>query len=167
MLCLIGEAPGAEEEKQGRPFVGPSGKLLDQLLTAAGLVRSEVWITNVVPFRPVIRHEKGVRNRAPTRMEAKAWSAYLEGELERIQPRVLLGLGAVAGKALVSSDFKIARQRGCWYRDRAGREILVTWHPAYLLRQQGSERDLLYSQAIDDFRAVALRLRELGPPRKS
>lgn len=157
-LVLVGEAPGEEEDRQGHPFVGRSGKLLDRLLAEAGLDRADVWITNTVKARPVVFEGDRKRNRAPRVSEIKAWSACLNEELRLIQPQVLVGLGAVAGQALLGREFKITRQRGEWFHDGVlGRDVLVTWHPSYLLRQQGADYDRLVAQARDDLRAAAAR----------
>lgn len=162
-IVLVGEAPGEQEDLQGRPFVGRSGQLLDRLLAEAGLDRSEVWITNTVKARPVLFEGERMRNRAPRASEVKAWSGCLHEELRLIQPRVLVGLGAVAGQALIGKDFKITRQRGQWLHDLVlGTDVLVTWHPSYLLRQQGEDRDRLIAETRDDLRAVAGRLGRQG-----
>lgn len=160
-LVLVGEAPGEQEDRQGRPFVGRSGQLLDRLLDEAGLDRADVWITNTVKARPVQFVGDRKRNRAPKASEVKAWSRCLHEELQIIRPRVLVGLGAVAGQALVGKDFRITRQRGEWFKDRVlGADVLVTWHPSYLLRQQGADYDRLIAQTRADLAAVAERLRE-------
>lgn len=159
-IVLVGEAPGEQEDRLGRPFVGRSGHLLDRLLAEAGLDRSDVWITNTVKSRPVQFDGDRKRNRAPRASEIKAWSGCLHEELRMIQPRVLVGLGAVAGQALVGRDFKITRQRGEWFHDQLlGTDAIVTWHPSYLLRQQGEDYQRMLSQAREDLRKAAERLR--------
>lgn len=159
-VVLVGEAPGEQEDRLGRPFVGRSGQLLDRLLGEAGLDRSDVWITNTVKARPVQFEGDRKRNRAPKVSEIKAWSRCLHEELRLIQPRVLVGLGAVAGQALVGKDFKITRQRGEWFKDQVlGTDVLVTWHPSYLLRQQGEDYDRLIAQTRADLKLVAERLK--------
>ena len=161
-VVLVGEAPGEEEDRQGRPFVGRSGKLLEQVLATAGFDRRELWITNAAKARPVAFENGRARNRQPLASELKAWRPCLEAELRLIRPRLLVGLGAIAGKALVSPDFKITRQRGEWYPDAVlGAEMLVTWHPSYILRQKGEDYRARLNEAIADFRRVAERLREL------
>jgi uracil-DNA glycosylase len=158
-LVLIGEAPGEEEDRQGRPFVGRSGKLLDQVLATAGLDRRELWITNTVKSRPVAFETGRAKNRAPLGSEIKAWRPCLEAELKLIQPKVLVGLGAVAGKALVDPKFKITQQRGEWYTDTLlGVDVLITWHPSYILRQVGEDYRSRLAEAIADFQRVQRRL---------
>lgn len=160
-VVLIGEAPGEEEDRQGRPFVGRSGKLLDQVLATAGFDRRDLWITNTVKHRPVAFEGRRAKNRAPLTSEIKAWRPCLETELKLIRPRVLVGLGAVAGKALVDPKFKITQQRGEWFTDSVlGVDILITWHPSYILRQVGDDYRLRLGEAIADFQQVQRRLKE-------
>ena len=135
-LVLIGEAPGGQEEKAGRPFVGPAGKLLDEALAAAGLARDEVWITNVVKFRPTV---PGVgnrrRNRAPTRDESQLFLPWLREELAIIEPKALVCLGATAARAMIGQPVKIMSERGRWFTSLGGRPTMLTYHPAFLLRR--------------------------------
>lgn len=159
-IVLVGEAPGEEEDRSGRPFVGRSGKLLDKLLVEAGLDRSELWITNAVKVRPVLFEEGRKRNRAPKASEIKAWSSCLRQELALLRPKILVGLGAIAGQALVGKGFRITQERGEWFRDPVlDTWTLVTWHPSYLLRQTGDSYDRLIAQSRADLRAVRERLR--------
>ena len=159
-LVLVGEAPGEQEDRQGRPFVGRSGKLLDQLLNTAGLDRRDLWITNTVKVRPVLMQGTKAGNRAPKAGEIKLWRACLEEELDLIQPEVLVGLGAVAGKALLGADFKITRMRGQWFEESLfGLPVIVTWHPSYIMRQVGEAYRERLAEAVRDFQAVAARLR--------
>jgi DNA polymerase len=158
-IVLLGEAPGEQEDREGRPFVGRAGQLLDRILDEASLSRDEVWITNVVKCRPVLFEGDRMRNRPPKVSEVRAWSPCLQGELRRISPRVLVGLGAVAGRALLGPDFKLNQERGLWHKDRLlGTDTLVTWHPAYLLRQQGEAYDRRLEEAIADLQDASARL---------
>lgn len=158
-LVLVGEAPGEQEDRQGRPFVGRSGKLLDQLLNTAGLDRRDLWITNTVKVRPVLMQGTKPTNRAPKAGEIKLWRECLEEELGLIQPEVLVGLGAVAGKALLGADFKITQMRGQWFEDSLlGLPVIVTWHPSYIMRQVGEGYRERLAEAVRDFQSVARRL---------
>jgi DNA polymerase len=158
-LVLVGEAPGADEDRLGRPFVGRSGKLLDQMLTEAGLSRDQLWITNTVKCRPVIDEGGRVRNRAPLTSEVKAWLPVLQEELQAIGPVAVVGLGAIAGKALAGPTFAITRERGRWFTERlTGRKALVTWHPAYLLRQTGAIYSERLAEGIADLAAARIAL---------
>lgn len=164
-IVLVGEAPGEQEDREGLPFVGRSGQLLDRILSEAELRREDVWITNAVKCRPVLFEGDRMRNRPPKVSEVRAWSACLHEELRRIGPQVLVGLGAVAGKALLGQDFKLTQERGTWRQDMVlGTDTLVTWHPAYLLRQKGEAYEQRLGEAIADLRKAAARLRTLLSP---
>lgn len=161
-VVLVGEAPGEEEDRQGRPFVGRSGKLLEQVLATAGFDRRDLWITNTVKSRPVACEGGRARNRPPTAGEIKAWQPCLASELKLVRPKLLVGLGAVAGRALVDPTFKITQQRGVWHDDALlGVDVIVTWHPSYILRQQGEAYRARLGEAIADFRQVFQRLAAL------
>jgi DNA polymerase len=157
-LVLAGEAPGETEERQGRPFVGRAGKLLDELLAEAGLTRADTWITNVVKVRPTTGEGPRRQNRPPRAAEVKAWLPLLDAELAAIGPAVALALGAFAGRALVGPELAITRDRGRWFTGRAGIPCLVTYHPAFILRQHGEALAAVRRDAAADFRAVRDRL---------
>jgi DNA polymerase len=136
-LMLIGEAPGAEEDRQGRPFVGPSGQLLDRMLAAIGLDRRRVWITNIVFWRPP-------GNRAPTTAEVAVCQPFVERQIVLLRPRHLLFLGGSAARGLLEVGEGVSRLRGrpFAYRPEGGEPIPATimFHPAYLLRQPLQKR---------------------------
>jgi uracil-DNA glycosylase len=136
-VMLVGEAPGASEDKQGRPFVGRAGKLLDQLLEAAGLERGDVYITNVVKARPP-------NNRDPRAGEVAHHMPWLETELALIQPRLVIPLGRHA-LAHFSDDMKITEVHGTEVTEK-GRALFPMYHPAAALRG-GSLRDVLFEDA--------------------
>lgn len=124
---IVGEAPGAEEDKQGEPFVGQAGRLLDAMLAAIGLKRGEnVYIANVLKSRPP-------KNRDPNPQEVAACLPYLERQIDLIRPRLVLALGRFAAQSLLVTDTAIGRLRGQVHRYR-GIPLIVTYHPAYLLR---------------------------------
>lgn len=132
-LMLIGEAPGAEEDRQGRPFVGASGQLLDRMLATIGLDRRSVWITNIIFWRPP-------GNRTPTTAEVAVCQPFLERQIALIRPRQLLFLGGSAAHALLDVTEGVTKLRGrpYTYHPSDGLEpisAMVTFHPAYLLRQ--------------------------------
>ena len=136
-VMLIGEAPGAEEDRQGKPFVGPSGQLLDRMLAAIGLDRSAVWITNVVFWRPP-------GNRPPTAGEIAVCQPFLERQIELLRPRRILFLGGAGARGLLELTEGVTKLRGrpYLYRPAQGEPIpaAVTFHPAYLLRQPLQKR---------------------------
>jgi uracil-DNA glycosylase family 4 len=152
-LMFIGEAPGQEEDRTGRPFVGRAGQKLEQMITAMGLSRDSVYIANVLKSRPP-------DNRTPLQGEVDACSPYLCRQIRIIQPRVLVTLGGPATKLMLHTDVGITKLRGVWaeYRDdEAGFVVPVmpTFHPAYLLRNYTPEtRRLVWS----DMQAVMKKL---------
>jgi len=132
-IMFIGEGPGAREDEQGRPFVGASGKFLDQLLEQAGVTRADVWITNVVKCRPP-------GNRAPMPDEAATCKPFLEREIAIVQPAVIVVLGNTAMKNLLDTREGITRMRGR-FLDYKGIKVMPTFHPAYLLRDPSKKRE--------------------------
>ena len=137
-LMLIGEAPGAEEDRIGKPFVGPSGQLLDRMLASIGLDRDHYLITNLIPWRPP-------GNRSPTDAEVLLCLPFLHRQIALVRPRLLLLLGGLAAKALLGGGAGITRLRGTWREiDIPGLDArlpaLATYHPAYLLRSPGAKR---------------------------
>ncbi len=125
-LVVVGEAPGGEEDRTGRPFVGPAGKLLDLLLLSAGFARERVYICNVLKCRPP-------QNRNPLPDEVEQCARYLRAQLDVISPRVLLAAGKFAAQSLAGSEQSIGRLRGRIH-SYAGIPLVVTYHPAFLLR---------------------------------
>jgi DNA polymerase len=137
-LMLIGEAPGAEEDRLGKPFVGPSGQLLDRMLASIGFARDRYLITNVLPWRPP-------GNRSPTDAEVAVCLPFLHRQIALVRPRLVLLLGGLAAKALLGGNAGITRVRGVWRAvEVPGVEgpipMLATYHPAYLLRSPGAKR---------------------------
>ena len=127
-LMIVGEAPGAEEDRQGEPFVGRAGRLLNAMLQAIGLAREEVYIANVLKCRPP-------NNRDPQPSEQATCTPYLDRQIELIEPKAILALGRIAAQWLLQSDVPIGRLRGQVRQyGTAGIPLVVTYHPAYLLR---------------------------------
>ncbi|HEY2121286.1 MAG TPA: uracil-DNA glycosylase [Candidatus Acidoferrum sp.] len=133
-LVFVGEAPGADEDKQGIPFVGRAGKLLTQMIEAMGLQRQDVYICNVVKCRPP-------DNRKPEDDEVSTCSPYLLRQLDVIEPKVLVCLGAVAAQTLLATNRGISHFRGEWM-DWHGHKLMATYHPAYLLRNPAAKADV-------------------------
>lgn len=136
---LVGEAPGEDEDRQGKPFVGRSGQLLDRMLAAIGLDRSTVYITNVLPWRPP-------GNRSPTPAEIAVCLPFVERHIELVDPALLVLVGGVAAKTLLGTQEGIVRLRGRWLLHSSpglSRPLptLATYHPAYLLRSPAHKRD--------------------------
>jgi uracil-DNA glycosylase family 4 len=129
---IIGEAPGAEEDRHGEPFVGRAGKLLDQMLLSIGQSRESVFIANILKCRPP-------NNRDPKPDEAAACREYLERQIEMIQPRIILAVGRIAAQNLLGTSDPVGRMRGRAH-DLDGIPLVVTYHPAYLLRSPSQKR---------------------------
>ena len=135
-VMLIGEAPGREEDQQGLPFVGRAGQLLDRMLAAIGLDRTQVYITNIIPWRPP-------GNRTPTPHEVELCRPFIERHVRLVRPRVIVLLGNVATKALVGTDKGILSTRGTWFEIAVEDQpvpALATLHPAYLLRNPAAKK---------------------------
>jgi uracil-DNA glycosylase len=154
-IMLVGEAPGREEDIQGKPFVGRSGQLLDRMLAAIGLDRSTAYIANVVPWRPP-------GNRTPTPQETAICRPFLERQIALVDPKILVCLGAPSSQAVLGITEGILRARGRWlHYDLGPRSIpaMATLHPAYLLRQPSQKR-----LAWRDLRAIRAALAENTVP---
>ena len=145
-VVFVGEGPGADEDRTGRPFVGQAGKLLEAMLAAVGLGREHVYIANIVKCRPP-------RNRNPEGDEMDACQPFLDRQIELIEPRVIVTLGKVAANRLLGTSAPISALRGRWHTYR-GTPLLPTFHPAYLLRSPLEKR-----AAWQDLKAL---LRKLG-----
>jgi uracil-DNA glycosylase family 4 len=150
-LMFVGEGPGAEEDRQGEPFVGAAGKRLDQWIARIGLSRGDVYIANIVKCRPP-------GNRVPAPDEAKACLPYLLRQVRAIRPEVVCTLGLTALNHLFGVEERITRARGKW-RELDGIPVLPTYHPAFILRDPAREKEV-----FEDFEAIARRL-SLSPPK--
>ena len=146
-LCFIGEAPGADEDAQGEPFVGAAGQLLDKIIAACKMKREEVYICNIIKCRPP-------GNRTPLPNEAANCREFLEGQLELIQPRFICALGSTAAKYLLNTTQGIGQLRGRFHNYR-GIPVMCTYHPAYLLphRSPGKKKDVW-----DDMKMLLARM---------
>jgi len=135
-IMLIGEGPGSNEDQEGLPFVGRAGALLDKMLAAINLDRKNVYITNVVNYRPP-------ENRRPTEEEINKYLPYLKKHIEIINPKILVLLGSTALNALIGSEIVISKARGQWIEKQFGEcktSIIVTFHPAFLIRQPAQKK---------------------------
>ena len=164
-MLLMGEAPGEYEDREGLPFVGPAGRMLDRALAEVGLDRGELYITNVVKHRPWVQQGARRKNRPPKASEIKACRPWLDAELTLLRPDIVVCLGAPAAHAILGKDFKLTQQRGQWYSTLTIPHVLATLHPAYVLIQPPESRDALRDVLFADLALVAQRYREL-PPRQ-
>ena len=151
-IMIIGEGPGANEDKEGKPFVGRAGKLLDKMLEAIKLNRKNVYISNVVNFRPPM-------NRKPTDEEIRRYLPFLSKHIEIINPKILLLLGSTALNALIGDEIVISKARGKWINKKIGDanpEIIASFHPAFLMRQPEQKK-----YAWEDLKMIKKKIFEL------
>ena len=138
-LMLVGEAPGYEEERKREPFVGKAGEKLNQILKAMGLQREEVYISNICKFRPAMARQT-TNNRKPSRDEMDACIPYVQREIEIVQPKCLVALGATAAQGLLETTAGVGRLRGQWH-EYQGIPLRVTFHPSYLLHSEEAKAE--------------------------
>jgi uracil-DNA glycosylase len=154
-VVFVGEQPGDQEDLQGKPFVGPAGKLFDKALEDAGIDRSQVYVTNVVKhFKWQARGKRRIHQK-PNWSEIAACRPWLDAELEVIRPRVLVCLGATAAQALLGRDFRVSRQRGELVESELAENVIATVHPSSILRADDETRDAEYRGLVDDLKKVA------------
>jgi uracil-DNA glycosylase family protein len=152
---FVGEQPGDQEDKAGRPFVGPAGKLFDRALEDAGIDRTTVYVTNAVKhFKWVARGKRRIHQK-PNWSEIAACRPWLDGELAAVDPRVLVCLGATAAQALLGRDFRVTRDRGKLVDSDLAEHVLATIHPSAILRGDPESREQEYSAFVRDLKAVA------------
>ena len=135
-IMIIGEAPGANEDEEGLPFVGRAGALLDKMLAAIDLDRKKVYISNIINYRPP-------ENRRPTDQEIKRYLPFITRHIEIINPKILVLLGSTAMNALIGKDIVISKMRGKWMEKKFGRcktSVIITFHPAFLMRQPAQKK---------------------------
>jgi uracil-DNA glycosylase len=155
-VVMVGEQPGDVEDRTGRPFAGPAGKLLDRALEEAGIDRREVYVTNAVKHFKWTRRGKLRLHKKPSSEEIRACRPWLNAELEVVQPRVLVCLGATAAQALLGSTFRVTRQRGQFVSSDLAPLVLATVHPSSVLRAPDDDaRDVAYRGLVDDLSKVA------------
>ncbi len=154
-LCLIGEAPGADEDRQGEPFVGAAGQLLNRIIAACGMKREEVYICNILRCRPP-------GNRTPKPDEAANCRHFLERTLELINPKYICCLGACAAQNLLQTSSPVGKLRGRFY-DYKGIPVICTYHPSYLLRSESTEPK---RQVWEDMKMLLTRMGKPIPAAK-
>jgi uracil-DNA glycosylase len=160
-LMLLGEQPGDQEDRQGAPFVGPAGRILNEALDAAGIDRSLVYVTNVVKHFKWRRAPRGKRriHQRPDRAEEEACRPWLEAEVARISPELIICLGATAAQALLGRSFRVTRQRGQALPTELGPPALATIHPSAVLRApDDAAREAAFDGLVADLRTAARAL---------
>jgi uracil-DNA glycosylase family protein len=160
-IVFVGEQPGDKEDLEGRPFVGPAGRVLDEGLEAAGIDRSVAYVTNAVKhFKWVARGKRRIHQK-PNSAELAACRPWLEAELEAVKPKVLVALGATAAQSLLGRQFRVTKQRGVPVESDLAPHVVATVHPSSILRQETEEdRAAAMADFVADLKVVAKLLRE-------
>jgi uracil-DNA glycosylase family protein len=163
-IIMVGEQPGDAEDRQGRPFVGNAGKLLDRALTDAGLDRSEIYLTNAVKHFKWEERGKRRIHKKPNAQEINACRPWLEAEIEVIKPEVIVCLGATAAQALLGRAFRVTADRGKFLESPWAPYVMATVHPSSLLRiTEEEDRHREYQRFVTDLKRLGKKLREIGP----
>ncbi len=161
-VIFVGEQPGDKEDLAGRPFVGPAGKILDEALEAAGIRRSQAYVTNMVKHFSWVPDERGKRriHKKPRYSEIKACRPWLDAEIAVIRPQLIVCLGATAAQALLGREFSVTRQRGQFVPSPLAAFVMATVHPSSILRARDQEsRRRQMEEFIADLRVAAVKLR--------
>jgi len=159
-IVVVGEQPGDSEDKQGRPFVGPAGRILDKALLEAGIDRTKVYVTNAVKHFSFEERGKTRIHKKPRGSEVRACNPWLKAELEVIRPDVLVVLGVTAGQAVLGPAFRVTRDRGKPLRSELAPVVIATAHPSSILRAPDeAARQQAYRALVADLRVVAAALR--------
>ena len=154
-ILLVGEHPGDQEDREGHPFVGPAGRILDQGLSEAGIDRRKVYVTNAVKHFKWEPRGKRRLHKTPAQREIAACHQWLAGEIEAVKPVLIVALGATAAKALLGPGFRITQQRGQVQRRQGLPDVLATYHPSFLLRvKDRPEGEEIHRQFVDDLRTA-------------
>ena len=147
-VLFVGEAPGASEDEQGKPFVGRAGQLLDDMLRMIGLRRESIYITNSIKCRPP-------KNRDPLSEEKDACAGYLQRQLQMMQPKIIVCLGRISAAEMIRSDFRITQEHGQFF-EQDGRLMMAIYHPAALLRDPGKK-----PETFVDLKRLQAKIREI------
>jgi uracil-DNA glycosylase family protein len=154
-VMFVGEQPGDQEDRAGKPFVGPAGRLLDEALVAAGIDRSTTYVTNAVKhFKWQARGKRRIHQK-PNWTEMTACRPWLEAELAVVKPRVLVLLGATAAQSLLGRQFRVTQNRGKLLESDLAEAVTATVHPSSILRGEPEEREANFAAFVDDLKVVA------------
>ena len=163
-VMLVGEQPGDQEDKAGKPFVGPAGRLLDEALSEAGIDRNDVYITNVVKHFKFMRRGKRRIHKKPNAEEIRACHPWLEAEIAVVRPRIVVCLGASAAQALLGSQIRVTKDRGRLMPAAFAESVMVTVHPSSILRAPDDETRRLERRAfVRDMKVAAGALASVRP----
>jgi uracil-DNA glycosylase len=158
-MMLVGEQPGAQEDLQGEPFVGPAGTLLREALQAAGLDVAGLYLTNAVKHFKFEPRGKARLHKRANAAEQAACRPWLAAELARVRPRIVVALGAMAAQTLFGNGFRLTRERGQWRSLGGDTDALATWHPSAILRMRSPERERARAQLVADLALAAEAVR--------
>jgi DNA polymerase len=154
-LMLVGEQPGDAEDRQGHPFVGPAGRILDEALEAAAIDRARIYVTNAVKHFKWEPRGKRRLHKTPAQREIEACYQWLEGEIQAVRPALIVALGATAAKTLLGPRFRITQERGRIQAREGLPDVIATFHPSYLLRlKDRAGGDEAYGQFLDDLKTA-------------
>jgi len=158
-VLMVGEQPGDKEDLQGRPFVGPAGAVLDKALTAAGIERSEIYLTNIVKHFKWEPRGKRRLHKKPNALEISACRPWLEAEINAVKPQVVVMLGATAAQGIMGRQFRVTQHRGQWLESKIAPFVLGTVHPSAILRAPDDDaRHEEMRKFVEDFKKVAAAL---------
>jgi len=160
-LVFIGEGPGQTEDETGRPFVGRSGELLDECMQECGISRKHVFICNVLRCRACYLANGRVNNRAPLPAEISTCTPWLTETLLIIQPLVVVSLGAASAGLIIHPEFRMGAERGRWFESTFAPHAIASWHPSYILRQEGKAYASARQNLVDDIEAARRKVIEL------
>jgi uracil-DNA glycosylase len=164
-VMMVGEQPGDQEDRQGHPFVGPSGRLLDSVLEEAGIDRRRVYVTNSVKHFKFVPIERGRRlHKKPSAGEIRACHPWLQEEIRLVKPRVIVALGATAAQALLGKQFRVTQSRGRPLASELAEAIVATVHPSSILRAPADAKDDARREFLADLKAVATYLKTHQAP---
>jgi DNA polymerase len=157
-VMFVGEQPGDQEDKEGKPFVGPAGRLFDEAMEAAGIDRSLAYVTNVVKhFKWQARGKRRIHQK-PNWSEIAACRPWLDAELQVVKPRVLVCLGATAAQALLGRQFRVTKERGRPVESDLAPVVIATVHPSSILRADEADREAEFAALVSDLKTVAAEL---------
>ena len=158
-VMLVGEQPGDHEDKKGKPFVGPAGRLLDEALEEAGIDRRAAYVTNIVKhFKWVPRGKRRIHKK-PSLSEVRACRPWLDAEIDAVGPRAVVAMGATAAQGLLGSDFRVTKARGVPVESDLAEIVVATIHPSAILRMEGEDRKVELKTFVEDLRVVATELK--------
>ena len=160
-IVFVGEQPGDQEDLKGKPFVGPAGHLWNKALEAAGLIRSEVYVTNAVKHFKFEERGKRRLHKKPRASEVTACRPWLNAEIETVNPEIIVAMGATAAMSVAGREFAIQKERGKFIPLPGGRKLLITVHPSFLLRLRDDDREAEFARLCRRFAIASLTLLKL------